>query len=84
MSFVVLTGNLENYNFNWCCFTVCEPPLFPVNGNVSVSTDGLTASYECDTGYILAGNTERSCLDDGSGWSGTEPSCSKSCCFLSF
>ena len=46
------------------------------NGEVSfnATTEGSTATYSCDAGYELNGDTTRTCLADGT-WSGTEPQC---------
>ena len=48
----------------------------PSNGQVTLTgtTVGSTATYECNTGFTLMGNIERTCQDDGD-WSGTEPTC---------
>ena len=43
-----------------------EPPLL-VNGNVVLSSQvlgvGTTATYSCDPGYVLVGETIRTCGD---------------------
>ena len=47
------------------------------NGRVSHSagtTFGQTATYSCDTGYTLVGDSTRTCQADGM-WSGSEPTC---------
>ena len=47
------------------------------NGQVSHTagtTFGQTATYSCDTGYDLVGNSIRTCQADGM-WSGNEPTC---------
>ena len=48
----------------------------PSNGQVTLTgtTFGSTATYECNTGFTLMGNMERTCQDDGN-WSGNEPTC---------
>ena len=46
--------------------------LDPANGNVS--SDGLTATYTCNTGYILNGPMIRICGGDGR-WSLDTPTC---------
>ena len=56
---------------------VCVPPSSPENGNISLSVDGLNITYSCNHGYTLIGDSSQSCLDDGSGWSGVFPNCSK-------
>ena len=35
---------------------------------------GQTATYSCDTGYILVGDSNRTCQATGV-WSGSEPIC---------
>ena len=47
------------------------------NGQVNHSagtTFGQTATYSCDTGYTLEGNSTRTCQANGM-WSGSEPTC---------
>ena len=48
----------------------------PANGSVTVSgtTFTSTATYSCDSGYILHGNTTRICLETGL-WSTSSPTC---------
>ena len=58
--------------------TVCDDPLTPLNG--AVTSNGTLAVYTCDTGYSLSEGAERSCADDGSGWSGVQPLCGKCLC----
>ena len=41
---------------------------------ISSSTEGGVATYFCDDGYELEGNTSRECLPDGQ-WSGNETFC---------
>ena len=50
------------------------PPL--PNGLMVINdtTFNSTASYSCDTGYELVGNTTRICQANGN-WSGDQPSC---------
>ena len=38
------------------------------------TTFGQTATYSCDPGYNLVGNSTRMCQADGV-WSGNEPTC---------
>ena len=54
------------------CGGICDPD----NGTVliSSSTEGGVATYFCDDGYELEGNTSRECLPDGQ-WSGNETFC---------
>ena len=47
------------------------------NGQVNHSagtTFGQTATYSCDIGYTLEGNSTRTCQANGM-WSGSEPTC---------
>ena len=49
----------------------------PDNGSVIHSagtTLGQTATYSCDTGYNLVGNSTRTCQAIGN-WSGSAPTC---------
>ena len=48
----------------------------PSNGQISITdtTFGSIATYSCDPGYTLDGNTSRICQADGQ-WSGSQPSC---------
>ena len=43
-------------------------------GTVSMRPVGTVATYTCDTGYTLNGNTTRTCGSDGM-WSGSAPTC---------
>ncbi len=45
---------------------------------VSVTNNnfGSNATYACDTGYTLNGDTTRTCGSDGV-WSGSEPTCTR-------
>ncbi|XP_060586067.1 sushi, von Willebrand factor type A, EGF and pentraxin domain-containing protein 1-like [Ruditapes philippinarum] len=52
----------------------CETPADPLNG--LVTADGATATYTCNQGYSMNGASTRTCGDDGTGWSGTAPTCS--------
>ena len=48
-----------------------------INGQVNHSagtTFGQTATYSCNTGYTLEGNSTRTCQANGM-WSGNEPTC---------
>ncbi len=62
---------------------ICLEPPTPENGDVILSSQVIsvdtTATYTCDSGYILVGQTTRAC-DDARGeiigtWSGTTPIC---------
>jgi len=51
----------------------------PANGQVSHTagtTFGETATYSCNTGYNLVGNSTRTCEATGA-WSGSEPTCER-------
>ncbi|XP_053399292.1 CUB and sushi domain-containing protein 3-like [Mercenaria mercenaria] len=54
---------------------LCSSSSFFDNG--AVVSNGSVISYTCDSGYSLSGAPERTCQNDGSGWSLTEPSCVK-------
>lgn len=47
-----------------------------MNGQVSVSGNaaGDEAVYSCNRGFVLFGNSRRSCGGNGA-WSGNEPTC---------
>lgn len=55
----------------------CEPLDTPSNGSLKYS-NGMTyrsvATFSCDSGFLLDGNLERTCLEDNS-WNGTNPTC---------
>ena len=55
---------------------VCPTLVPPANGNLVLSgnTFGETASYTCNTGFILVGDPTLTCQSDGF-WSGPEPTC---------
>ena len=56
----------------------CGPLTNPNNGQVDTSPGTIfesTATYTCDTGYILSGSQSRTCGADGM-WTSTEPTCS--------
>ena len=49
----------------------------PGNGSVTHTAGTIfeqTATYSCDTGYNLVGNSTRTCQATGN-WSGSEPTC---------
>ena len=52
--------------------------MTPLNG--TVTSNGTLAVYTCDTGYAVSEGAERSCADNGTGWSGVQPLCGE--CFL--
>ena len=53
----------------------------PENGAVTVvdNIPGSTADYSCDPGYILEGDSQRTCQEIGE-WSGTAPTCRSERC----
>ncbi|XP_060562325.1 sushi, von Willebrand factor type A, EGF and pentraxin domain-containing protein 1-like [Ruditapes philippinarum] len=56
---------------------VCDPPLSLVDGNYTISADGMTLTYRCDVGFSMVGSNVRTCATDSSGWSGFPPTCNK-------
>ncbi|CAI8036469.1 Sushi, von Willebrand factor type A, EGF and pentraxin domain-containing protein 1 [Geodia barretti] len=63
------------------CNIDCGALEKPVSGSVSFSNGtvmGSLATYSCDAGYAVQGNTTRTCLASGS-WSATAPTCEKAC-----
>ena len=58
----------------------CGGLSVPSNGQISITatTFGSVATYSCDRGYTLDGNTSRICQSNGQ-WSGPQPSCVGEC-----
>ena len=54
----------------------CVDLTDPANGQVVESgfTPASTATYTCNSGYQLVGDSPRTCQDNGQ-WSGTAPTC---------
>ena len=54
----------------------CGPLSPPDNGNVDVPITiiGSVATYSCDSGFFISGNSQRICQMDGL-WSGSAPTC---------
>ena len=55
----------------------CGSLTDPANGSVNHTagtTFGQTATYSCNTGYNLVGDSTRTCQAEGS-WSGSAPTC---------
>ena len=56
----------------------CGPPQPPTNGYVSLFSGqthvGDLALYTCGSGYMLLGNQQRMCQENGQ-WSGNVPDC---------
>ena len=64
-------------NFFFVAVVNCGTLNAPANGQVSHTagtTFGQTATYSCNTGYNLMGNSTRTCQANGV-WSGSEPTC---------
>ena len=57
--------------------SVCNLLPSPLSGNVTITPNLTSALYTCDIGYTIDGLTERSCSDNGAGWSGVQPACGK-------
>ena len=57
----------------------CGPLDQPCNGHVDFETAiGGVATYSCELGYELEGESSRVCLDSGE-WDGIAPCCIKTC-----
>ena len=57
----------------------CSALSDPANGNVSHTsgtTFGEAATYSCELGYILIGESPRICQINGT-WSGRDPTCQR-------
>ncbi|RLB47662.1 MAG: hypothetical protein DRJ42_24965 [Deltaproteobacteria bacterium] len=59
-----------------CAAVDCGGLTDPTDGSVASdgTTFGSTGTYTCDTGFMLIGDSSRTCQDDGT-WSGMEPTC---------
>jgi len=65
------------YVFSLLTAVDCGPLTDPANGQVSHpdgTTFGQTATYSCNTGYNLVGDSTRTCQATGN-WSGNAPIC---------
>ena len=80
---VVLGCQLESTNLTYIIVYIhstvvdCRTLNTTMNGQVSHpngTTFGQTATYSCNTGYNLVGDSTRMCQADGM-WSGSEPTC---------
>ena len=80
---VVLGYQLESTNLTYIIVYIhstvvdCRTLNTTMNGQVSHpngTTFGQTATYSCNTGYNLVGDSTRMCQADGI-WSGNEPTC---------
>jgi len=70
-----------NGNEPICVLIECPVLTDPLNGIVILNDNipGETASYDCNPGYGLMGNTRRQCRIDGI-WTGVEPTCEEVFC----
>ena len=65
------------YVFLFYIVVNCGTLTNPANGQVAHTagtTFGRTATYSCDSGYNLVGESVRTCLATGV-WSGSAPTC---------
>ncbi|XP_052791560.1 sushi, von Willebrand factor type A, EGF and pentraxin domain-containing protein 1-like [Mya arenaria] len=53
----------------------CESPPQILHGTYTISSDGQTVTYSCESGSALVGNTSQMCDTAGAGWLGTQPEC---------
>ena len=61
----------------------CDNLTAPVNGKVNHTagtTVGEIATYSCNTGYNLVGESTRTCQEIGN-WSGRAPTCQGVCVY---
>ena len=56
----------------------CGNPGEPSNGSVTFNDSliGSVATYDCDFGFRLKGNVQRTCQQSGL-WNGTAPRCER-------
>lgn len=60
-----------------CVGIACRPIRAPQFGKVKLTNDArypASASYSCNTGFMLVGSSDRICKVDGS-WTGSDPQC---------
>lgn len=69
--------------YMYCVGVRCAPLNIIAHGIIGYTINALyqVANYQCHPGYwIASGDSERTCVDDGTSlegqWSGTEPVCS--------
>lgn len=62
----------------FCIVLSCGSLSSPDNGHVTLTgtTVNSTATYGCNSSYVISGNNTRLCQSDGV-WSGIEPTCSE-------
>ncbi|NXX20962.1 PAMR1 protease, partial [Podargus strigoides] len=84
-----LAGYTGNRCENFLDEKNCSDPGGPVNGYRRVVEDtgllngryakiGTVIAFFCNNSYVLSGNEQRTCQDDGE-WSGKQPICIKAC-----
>lgn len=49
--------------------------MAPLNGSITLSTDRLSVTYNCDVGSTLSGTYTQICQPGGSNWNGLAPTC---------
>ena len=66
------------FNPPFSTVVMCPTLVAPANGSLVLSgnTFGETASYTCNTGFILEGDSTLTCGGDGQ-WSGSPPVCNR-------
>ena len=66
------------FNPPFSTVVMCPTLVAPANGSLVLSgnTFGETASYTCNTGFILEGDSILTCGGDGQ-WSGSPPVCNR-------
>ncbi|KAF1481887.1 Inactive serine protease PAMR1, partial [Eudyptula minor novaehollandiae] len=84
-----LAGYTGNHCENFLDEKNCSDPGGPLNGYRRVVEDtgllngryakiGTVIAFFCNNSYVLSGNEQRTCQDDGE-WSGKQPICIKAC-----
>ena len=70
------TQEIDNLRQLFFAVVNCDGLTDPENGTVTLpgTTFNSTATYSCNDGYNLVGDTTRTCLASGS-WSDTAPTC---------
>lgn len=72
LSLLFLSTQAASTPENWSFTVQCPEAVAPVNG--SVTENNSTATYSCNTGYELVGESTRTCESNGT-WSSAEPNC---------
>ena len=76
---IKFTLHISSYYVIFDSIGECGVLLNPTNGQVSHpngTTEGQTATYTCNTGYNLVGDSTRMCQATGM-WSRSEPTCTR-------